>query len=319
MEDKTQINSLLTNKKTIISFIVSFLILYLLIKNIDIPELIRVAKNISLPLYIAAFGLHYLSFVVRGIRWKKLLSSLKIKISSSSAIEIVFLSWFVNSIVPAKIGDIYRSYLLKKENDEPISKTIGTIVVERILDIILLLFLLTLSGYLLYSEKIPEEINQSLKIGYTLIIILVSCIILAAILKERLMQMIPKRLHKYFENLGHGILRPVSDFETITYVLATSLMIWLLESGRLFFVTKALGIDIGIYTVVFIALASTLLTAIPLTPAGLGAVEFSIIFLLTLSGVDSTLGTAVAFLDRLISYWSVLLSGMIVYLLSKKT
>jgi uncharacterized protein (TIRG00374 family) len=291
----------------------------LLIRNVNLTELIDVSKDISLPLYLTAFVLQYSSFFVRGIRWKKLLEPLKIKTNSFTATEIVFLSWFANSIVPAKIGDIYRSYLLKKETEEPISRTIGTIVVERIFDIVLLLFLLTLSGYLLYREQIPEEISDSLKVGYALIIVIVVGIIILQTFEKWLIRLIPEKLHIYFRNLSHGILSSVSDIETMVYVFSLSLVIWMLESGRLYFVTRSLGLDIGIYTIVFIALASTLLTAIPLTPAGLGAVEFSMVFLLALSGVDTTLGTAVAFLDRVISFWSILVTGTIVYMVSKKT
>jgi hypothetical protein len=262
---------------------------------------------------------HYSSFIVRGLRWKKLLEVLKIKTKSLQVIEIVFLSWFANSIVPAKIGDIYRSHLLKKETGEPISKTIGTIVIERIFDIILLLVLLSSSGYLLYRKQIPEEIEHALKIGYILVLLLALCIIIIISFEKKMIHIIPNRFQSHLKNLSQGLFKPVSDFETISYVFTTSLAIWLLESGRLLLVTRSLGIDIGIYAIIFVALASSLLTAIPLTPAGLGAVEFAIIYLLALNGVDTTLGTAVAFMDRLISYWGLLMSGTIVYITSKKT
>jgi uncharacterized protein (TIRG00374 family) len=158
-----------------------------------------------------------------------------------------------------------------------------------------------------------------LKVGYALIIVIVVGIIILQTFEKWLIRLIPEKLHIYFRNLSHGILSSVSDIETMVYVFSLSLVIWMLESGRLYFVTRSLGLDIGIYTIVFIALASTLLTAIPLTPAGLGAVEFSMVFLLALSGVDTTLGTAVAFLDRVISFWSILVTGTIVYMVSKKT
>jgi uncharacterized protein (TIRG00374 family) len=66
-------------------------------------------------------------------------------------------------------------------------------------------------------------------------------------------------------------------------------------------------------------LAASLLTAIPLTPAGLGAVEVSIVFILSIIGIDATLGTSLALLDRLISYWSMLVTGSIAYMLSDRT
>ena len=44
-------------------------------------------------------------------------------------VEIIYLSWFVNCIVPAKLGDAYRSYLLKRNSNVAFSSTIGTILV----------------------------------------------------------------------------------------------------------------------------------------------------------------------------------------------
>lgn len=135
MNDKTQPDFRnLLNKKTIVSFIVSFSILYILIKNVDFNSVIAVSKNLNLPIYALAIAVHYSSFYVRGLRWKKLLNALNIQAGTSVLTEMVFLSWFANSIVPAKIGDVYRSYLLKKYNRAPISTSIGTIVVERVFD-----------------------------------------------------------------------------------------------------------------------------------------------------------------------------------------
>lgn len=94
---------------------------------------------------------------------------------------------------------------------------------------------------------------------------------------------------------------------------------WFFESSRFLLVTKAMGLELTIPVIIFVVLASSLLTAIPLTPAGLGAVEVSIVFILGIMGVDTNIAAAVALLDRLISYWSVLLTGAIVYVLSDKT
>jgi hypothetical protein len=307
------------DKKTMISFIVSFGIIYLLLKEIDFKEVLTIGSNLDLPLYLLAIGIHYSSFYVRGLRWEKLLRDIKVKVSPTQATEMVFLSWFVNSIVPAKLGDIYRSHLLKKETRQSISSSIGTIMLERVFDIALLLCLLSISGYLLFKDKMPQELSTSLGIGYLLLGTAVTGLFLLGVMKTRFLKIVPARFHSYLDNFHKGVFKSFSNKHTIIYLIVTTAIIWFIESSRFFFVTKAMGLDLGIPVIIFVVLASSMLTAIPLTPAGLGAVEVSIVFILGIMGVDSNTGTAVALFDRLISYWSVLLIGTIAYTLSSKT
>jgi hypothetical protein len=98
----------------------------------------------------------------------------------------------------------------------------------------------------------------------------------------------------------------------IPVILALSFLIWILESARLFFVADATGIELSFGVAIFIALAASLLTAFP-TPAGLGAVELGIAGLLILFGIEKEIAISIALLDRLISYWSILVFGGILY------
>ena len=75
---------------------------------------------------------------------------------------------------------------------------------------------------------------------------------------------------------------------------------------------------LSLSAIIFVALASSLLTALPITPAGLGVVEGTITVVLTLFGIDKNLGIAVTLLDRLINFWSIVVGGFILYLVSKR-
>ncbi len=320
MNDKNPLNThILLNKKTIISFIVSFAILYFLIKNIDINGVIAVSKNLDISIYVLAIVVHYSSFYVRGLRWKKLLNTIQIRASTPALTEMVFLSWFANSIVPAKIGDVYRSYLLKKYNSVPISTSLGTIVVERIFDIAVLLILLSVSGAILFKDKIPGQILQSLEVGYILLGLVMLGLVLLKVFKSQIIQIVPNKFVVIFENLHRSVYDSFSNTSTFVNVSILTIVSWFLESGRFLLVTRALGVDLDLPVIIFVVLAASLLTAIPLTPAGLGAVEVSIVGILAIMGIDTAVGTSIALLDRLISYWSILAVGAIVYAISDKT
>jgi uncharacterized protein (TIRG00374 family) len=93
------------------------------------------------------------------------------------------------------------------------------------------------------------------------------------------------------------------------------LIIWTAEALRLYFVLTALGLELPLSGVVFIAVAVALLTTVPLTPAGFGFVEIAMVYVLTegfrLAQHDAI---AVAVVDRAVSVLSVIVIGAIVYL-----
>src|ERR1700732_2229440 len=64
-------------------------------------------------------------------------------------------SFFVNCVVPAKMGDIYRAYLAKQKLDVPVSKALGTIIAERLIDLIVLMSLLLAAGAVVFRTKAP--------------------------------------------------------------------------------------------------------------------------------------------------------------------
>ena len=79
--------------------------------------------------------IYYLGFPLRGLRWSILLRGAGAVVRVIDATEIIFISWLVNCLVPAKLGDIYRAYLLKINSDVSLSRTFGTVFIERILDL----------------------------------------------------------------------------------------------------------------------------------------------------------------------------------------
>jgi uncharacterized protein (TIRG00374 family) len=101
-------------------------------------------------------------------------------------------------------------------------------------------------------------------------------------------------------------------------VAMMTLVIWLCEAARLYLVFKAFNIEAGFMMALFISQASLLLMSLPLSPAGLGLVELLMLKILTSINMTSELAAAVTIADRLISYWSLILSGGIVYLLSPR-
>lgn len=239
-------------------------------------------------------------------------------------IEAIYLSWFVNCIVPAKLGDAYRSFLLKRDADISFSRSIGTILAERILDIIVLFGLLLASG-LLIGTRILGQNTLLLGLGAVMVVVIIIGLAVLARRPQLFLRILPHRFHDLFLKFQHGT---VTSFrrDTLPQVLLLTGMVWLMEGGRLYFITRAIdahdktGQPIALSVVIFLALASSLLTTLPITPAGLGFVEGVMIGVLSQVISPASQATAqagaITVLDRLINYWSIVLIGIIVYIIS---
>jgi hypothetical protein len=136
-------------------------------------------------------------------------------------------------------------------------------------------------------------------------------------------RLVPKRFKSHYGHLEAGTL---GSFQAMPLVLGYSIVGWAIEAGRLYLVCLSLGLlQLSPPIIVFVALASALLTTLPVTPAGLGFVESAIVGILLLAsgfgmapGINENVATSVAILDRTISYWSLIVVGFVVYVVSRK-
>src|SRR4051812_21756015 len=132
-DDDSWLKGKLRDPRTIFSFLLALAILVFIFTRLDVhpAEIWATIKETNLALFGVAFLVYYSAFILRGLRWQTLLSNVGFtrargyKMPSVIGLmEIIYLSWFVNCIVPAKLGDAYRSYLLKREAKISLSRTL---------------------------------------------------------------------------------------------------------------------------------------------------------------------------------------------------
>ncbi|WP_298816578.1 lysylphosphatidylglycerol synthase transmembrane domain-containing protein [Chloroflexus sp.] len=320
----------LRQPRTLISFGLAIAIIVFVTRSLDIDlattwQYMRSANPWLLGLGLIVF---YTTFPLRALRWRLLLANADVPIAEGrhswaslpALIEYIYLSWFANCIVPAKLGDAYRGYLLKHNGNVSFSATFGTIFAERLLDMIGLFSLLVLSGYLTFGAHMPEGTQIVFFFGGLLVVVIVSGLAGMRWLGPQIRWFIPRRLHRVYGNFEQSALKSFQP-KILPRLFVFTGAIWLLEGFRLWFVIESLnhtGLNLSLAAIIFVALASSLLTALPITPAGLGVVEGTITVVLTLFGIAASLGGAVTLLDRLINFWSIVVFGFILYLFSQR-
>jgi glycosyltransferase 2 family protein len=310
--------------QTVVSFLFSFAILVFFITriNIDAGEVAARMSTANPALLLLAFLAYYLSFPVRAFRWRMLLGNAGLSQSDNRRMpgvpgltEMIFVSWFANCIVPAKLGDAYRSYMLKSRARVSFSTTIGTILTERITDVLVLFGLLIVAGLIAFRGHLPDQLFYLLIFGGVLAAAVIVGLLSLRGLRPLAARLLPERLHDVYSKFEQGIMRSFRP-RTLPLLLGYTAVVWVLEGLRLYFVSAALGIRLPLSVTLFIALASSLLTTIPFTPAGLGFVESAVVTALLWFRIDSATAISISFLDRIISYWSIIVFGLIVYVVS---
>ena len=325
-DDESWLAQNLRNPRTILSFLLAIAILAFLFTRLNVPlaDIWATVKQANVWLFALGFLVYYSAFFLRGIRWRTLLADVGFSADRGFRIptvpglmEIIYLSWFINCIVPAKLGDAYRAYLLKRDAGISFSRTFGTILAERMIDITVLFSLLLLSAFLTFQGHLPAELNWTIGFGALLVVILLVGLLTMRRFGHIVERLLPNRFKDLYVKLQEGTLQSFRR-RSLPALVGYTAAIWLLESGRLYFVTNSLDTHIQLSVVIFIALASSLITTLPLTPGGAGFVEGAVFVVLQTVGVDPTTALSIALLDRVINYWSIIVGGIIVYIASHR-
>ncbi|TMF47540.1 MAG: flippase-like domain-containing protein [Chloroflexi bacterium] len=232
--------------------------------------------------------------------------------------HIVILAWFANCVLPAKMGDFYRAYLLRQQTDVSGSKGLGTIFSERALDFLVLMSLLVISGLISFRATVPERFVPAFIVGLLIAAGLIAGLLVVRYSEGRLSRYLPERLRERATRFKHGLLSAFAG--RLPLLLGLTVLVWMAESTRLFLVVQALPlhVSLSLAQIMFIALVASLLTTIPALPGGLVLVEGGIIAVLVFFGLTASQALSVAILDRLISYWSLIAVGLVVFLMSHR-
>lgn len=328
----------LLSRRTIASFLFAFALLAWVLNRLgsaQLAEIWSMVHTTKIPIFGLAFLAYYTAFPIRAVRWRCLLENAGVPSrqipSYRSLASVIFLSWFANSLVPAKLGDIYRGYLLKRHAGASWSLAMGTIVAERVLDLVVLVVLMVTSGIFTYYDRLrsalvggvgacygdatrPDRLScallELLELGMLVVLVVIIALVVFARQRHRLAGHLPDRLAAIYHRFSAGL---VLSFARFPRLIGLSILAWSAEGTAFWFVSRALGQALPVPVVVFFSLLQAFITVIPVTPGGLGF-EVLLAAALRLHGLTEAAAWALTFLYRSISYVSLVLLGAIAYL-----
>ena len=286
--------------------------------EVDLTETFRHIMKSNPWWYGLAFITYYMSFVVRGYRWRLLAINVGVNKQPGSRLPsigecslLLLLGWFANAIGWLRMGDAYRAYSFSESARSSMIQSLGIIVAERMIDAVAIFVLLLTSGMWLLLQKDAGPSGLFIVISLGMAILGVGALLIMARYGRQLSLWLPTRWHTHYDNFHQGTL---GSFRNVPMLGILSLGGWFLEAGRLFFVIKALGFSISTPFILFAALVNAVLSTVPLTPGGLGVVEPGIIGLLTIT-LPQSVAISIVLLDRSLSYLSIVIVGGVAFFL----
>lgn len=311
--------------RTLISFGIAAFIVVFVLRGLDINmnDVWRQIRNADPVLLIAALLTYYSAIVIRAYRWRRMLIQVGVDQRHGYSLpglagifQIMTLSLFANCVVPARLGDAYRSFLLKDRSGASFGLGLGTILAERLIDVVVMVGVVLTAGAVVFGTEVPGRAEQAFLLGLGVVVAGVIGSIVLYVFRNRIEAMIPERFTGHFRRLNKGIfdiLRKPFPFA------ALGILIWLMDGLRLYLVAEALGTHLTFAEAVVVSMLSALVTIIPFTPAGLGVVEGFMVWILPQVGVPQDTAVAIALVDRTITYVSLIAFGLPLYIFNVRS
>lgn len=294
----------------IILLVLGILLSWLFFRGFNFTELTENIKSGNFSWFYVVMFVSLLVYIFRVLRWQMLIKATGYETKFHNTFAALSISYFVSFIVP-RLGEVTRCLSVKKQHDIPFMKLLGTVIIERVVDIISLIIVLLLTLILQFNqiiEFIKENVFQPFYEGVvvkiiggnkTVIIIVLLVIILASFLfyyfRKYLRERSPKVIFQFVEGLKEGVLS-IAKLKNKNLFISYTFLIWVcyyLMTYFWFFVfeeTSVLtwGACLSILSI------GTIGRSIPIQGGGMGAYHFLVTHVVILYGVGAGFGKTLA-------------------------
>lgn len=222
-----------------------------------------------------------LANVLRSFRWKMLLSSAQIHITKRRAVELVFISYLINSVTP-RLGELTRSLLVQRGNAEVSTRALGTVVVEKLADVACLIVVIGLAVSLRWRETVGlvQRMNEGIvwAVPSYSFYIIVGC---AVCLLVGISFPLWHHIRRFFINLWQG-MSAIARLESPLTFFALCTGIWTCNFLQIYWLLPCFAeLDaVSLADMLHVFAAASVGVLLP-TPAGAGPWHFAIVKTLT--------------------------------------
>src|SRR4051812_18572980 len=277
---------------------ISLISIWLLIRAVDIEAAFDVLRSAS-PAWIAVILVTvFLDIGARGIRWRTLLAPIA-PLPYRRVVGYTYLGYLANNVLPARLGELYRSHALGEGEGVSRTTVLGTVVVERVVDTVMVVAIAAIAVLLLSARG---EMTSAVLLGLAFVALLVIALGLGIAAHrlpgaDRVAAMIARRprLLELARRLREGLAvagRP----RTLAAALLLSALAWTASAASFWAAAQAVGVGLLPAQAALLSSGVALATIVPSGPGYLGTFELTAVGIATQFGIDRDSAFAMALL-----------------------
>ena len=283
-----------------VGLVISAIFLWWALNKLNLGDFWQAIKTADYWWILPGIAVYFVAVWARAWRWHYLLKPVKV-IKTRVMFPVTCIGYMGNNIYPARAGEVLRAVILKRREGVPISASLATIIVEKFFDAVVMLGFVFVNlpelARLKGSSGFVGNIQQVAIIGTILAFIILLLFLLAAMFPQVtarfgqwfIDRLMPQRFRTQSSGIMHKFLDGLASLRSpanILMVFLTSVVIWLLETGKYWFVMHAFNFHVSFFALMLMNGIVNLVTIIPAAPGYIGTFDASGIAVLVAYNVD---------------------------------
>lgn len=304
------------SKTKIILLSLGIILIAALLFYSDLQEVCEVISKLNKNILFFALLSLFPFLYIRTLRWYFLLPKMEISISILS--KIIFIGTLGNVIFPAKLGGVFKAFLLKKTTGHSFGYCFGSVFLDNVIDISCAL----ISSFMIASfflSDISSDIKKHIHFGIFFFVVIILLIFATIKIikspkillpkKVRIFKYNPEELRKFTLDINNYLKEAINSGSNIfvCYILSCSIFANLALMN--FLLIKSFGYSIPLSYLFLGSILPIILGLLSMIPGGFGIQEVSMVGIFTAAGLPLAVSTSVTLLSRAIYTIWVLIFG----------
>lgn len=305
-----------TLRNTLVSLAVGGLFLYLAFRNVPLDEVGAALGQFNLWYLLPAVGVSLAMQVFRAWRWQLELRPLE-HVGLGRLWVIVSVAYMAINVLPARLGEFVRPWLLSRRSGVTFSNVVGNLVIEKTLDSMCILFFILVG--LTTTADLPDWVRLGARVPAA---IAVALAVLVALLYFKGEPFVNRWVIRYLpEKFGAGLqrvlrsfldgMRIIPDGRLLALVFAVSLAYWSLPVLSSWIAILAFGFDVPFNAALIVFIFIGFGTALPNAPGMIGTYQYACILALGLFGVGQAEALAYGLVLNAIQLGTLIGQGLV--------
>tara|TARA_B100001115_G_scaffold96723_1_gene71138 strand:- start:1036 stop:2031 length:996 start_codon:yes stop_codon:yes gene_type:complete len=297
----------------------------------DLGKVIEIVTSVDFFIILFGFLIYFFSIYFRTLRWNSIFEN-KIKIKLTSLSRIVISGYMFNNLLPARLGELARIYHFNLVKRIDKSYLLGTILAERITDVIALFIFIGAGIFFVPKDlliNLSDELGVNINLIYLFLILIGLSIVFFVLMQFKTYRKIMTAFIPKFNFINDKILSIVDSFfkglfnlekNKIINIIFLALIIWIIEFSMFFIVETQieLNLDNTFLAIVFFGVFANLSGIVPSTSGGWGPFELIGTIVLISFGADRESAAAFTIIVHLILWLPISIIGLICFLYDLK-